>query len=134
MCTRVHFASPVAAAEGCEGLRSPTIAHRVETREDGNDICSCQIMREGRKVIMKPRILAGISIFAVAASVGWMLASHPETSAGLQEISLTQHSEHSQPDATEALSRIRIRLSPSDVNHALSATDHEVPQISLTAE
>jgi hypothetical protein len=83
---------------------------------------------------MKRRITAGLSILAVAAGVGWMLASHPETSAGLQEISLTQHSEHSQPDATEALSRIRVRLSPSDLGYQVRATAHNVPQIALAAE
>ena len=34
---------------------------------------------------MKRQIAAGLSILAVVAGVGWKLASHPETSAGLQE-------------------------------------------------
>ena len=83
---------------------------------------------------MKRYIVAALSIFAVAASVGWKLASHPETSAGLQEISLIQNSEHSQPGPTNALAGIRIRLSPSDFGYEIRATADEVPQISLAAE
>jgi hypothetical protein len=85
------------------------------------------------EVIMNRHIAAGLSILAVVAGVGWKLASHPETSAGLQEISLNQHSEHSHPGPT-TLAGIRIRLSPSDFGYDLRATDHEVPQISLAAE
>ena len=66
---------------------------------------------------MKRYVIAALSIFAVAATVGWKLASHPETSAGLQEISLIQNSEHSQPGPTNALAGIRIRLSPSDFGY-----------------
>jgi len=87
-----------------------------------------------RKGIMKRRIIAGISVFAVVASVGWKLASHPETSAGLQDVSLIERSEHSHPGPNNALAGIRIRLSPSDFSSEISATAHEVPQISLTAE
>ena len=83
---------------------------------------------------MKRHIAAGLSIVAVVASVGWKLASRPETSTGLQQISLKQHSEHSNPGPTNALAGIRIRLSGSDFGHALQATDHKVPQISLAAE
>jgi len=83
---------------------------------------------------MNRHIAAGLSIVAVAASVGWMLASHPETSAGLQDISLIQSSEHSNPGATKTLAGIRIRLSPSDFGYELTATAHKVPQISLAAE
>jgi hypothetical protein len=79
---------------------------------------------------MKRHIVAGLSILAVAAGVGWQLASHPETSAGLQEVSLSEHSEHSHPGPTNALAGIRIRLSGSDIR----ATDHKVPQITLAAE
>lgn len=79
---------------------------------------------------MKRHIAAGLSVLAVVAGVGWRLASHPETSAGLQEISLKQRSEHSRPGPTNALAGIRIRLSGS----ALRANDHEVPQISVAAE
>jgi hypothetical protein len=79
---------------------------------------------------MKRRIAAGLSILAVVAGVGWKLASHSETSARLQEISLKPSSEHSQPGPTKALAGIRIRLSGSEVR----ATDHQVPQISLAAE
>ncbi len=83
---------------------------------------------------MKQRILAGISIFAVAAGVGWKLTSSPEISAKLRDVSLVEHSEHSHPGPNDALAGIRIRLSPSDRNHAISATAHEVPQISLAVE
>ena len=83
---------------------------------------------------MNRHIAAGLSIVAVAASVGWMLASHPETSAGLQDISLIQSSEHSHPGTTKALAGNRVRLSPGDVGHELTATAHKVPQISLAAE
>lgn len=79
---------------------------------------------------MKRHIAAGFSILAVVAGVGWKLASHPETSARLQEISLKQSSEHSHPGPTNALAGIRIRLSGSE----LRATDHKVPQIALAAE
>ena len=82
---------------------------------------------------MKRRIGAGLSILAVVVGVGWKLASHPETSAGLQEIRLIQHSEHSQPGPSDALAGIRIRLSPSDFDDADSVTAH-VPQIQLAAE
>ena len=76
---------------------------------------------------MKRHIAAALSILAVAAGVGWTLASHPETSAGLQEVSLSQHSEHSHPGPTNALAGIRVRLSGSEIR----ATDHQVPQITL---
>jgi len=83
---------------------------------------------------MKRSIAAGLSILAVVASVGWKLASHPETSAGLQDVSLRQHSEYSHPGPTNALAGIRIRLSGSDFGDEVKATDHKVPQISLAAE
>ena len=83
---------------------------------------------------MKRNIAAGLSILAVAAGVGWKLASHPESSAGLQQISLEQHSEHSHAGSTKALAGIRIRLSPSESGSAITATDHQVPQITLAAE
>jgi len=79
---------------------------------------------------MKRYVVAGLSIIAVAAGVGWKLASHPETSTGLQEVSLSQYSEHSHPGSTNALAGIRIRLSGSEIR----ATDHKVPQITLAAE
>ena len=83
---------------------------------------------------MKRHIAAGLSILALVAGMGWKLASHPETSAGLQDISLIPRSEHSHPGPNDALAGIRIRLSPSDFSYEISATAHEVPQISLTAE
>jgi hypothetical protein len=70
----------------------------------------------------------------VVVGVGWKLASHPETSAGLQDISLKQHSEHSQPGPTAALARIRVRLSPSDFVYQANARTDNVPQIPLAAE
>ena len=81
---------------------------------------------------MKRHIAAGLSILAVAAGVGWKLASHPETSAGLQQVSLSQHSEHSQPGPATAMAGIRIRLSGS--NFAINTSDHEVPQVPVAAE
>lgn len=83
---------------------------------------------------MKRNIAAALSILAVAAGVGWTLASHPETSAGLQEVSLSRHSEHSHPGPTNALAGIRIRLSGSDPSYETRATADKVPQISLAAE
>ena len=83
---------------------------------------------------MKRHIAAGFAIFAVVAGVGWKLASHPATSAGLQDIGLIQRSEHSHPGPTNALAGIRIRLSPSDFGYEITARAHEVPQIAVVAE
>ena len=83
---------------------------------------------------MKRQITAGLAILAVVVSMGWKLASHPETSAGLQQIRLIQRSEHSSPGPTRALAGIRIRLSPSDFDGEIRATAQEVPQIATTAE
>lgn len=83
---------------------------------------------------MKRHIMAGLSIVAVVAGVGWKLASHPETSTGLEDISLIQGSEHSRPGTTDALAGIRIRLSASDFGYDVSTTAHEVPQITLATE
>jgi hypothetical protein len=80
---------------------------------------------------MRRHIAAGLSILALAAGVGWKLASHPVSSAGLQGVRLEQRSERSRPGPT-TLAGIRIRLSGSDFNREL--TNHEVPQISLAAE
>jgi len=83
---------------------------------------------------MRRQITAGLSILAVVASVGWKLANHPESSAGLQDISLIQHSEHSHPGPTNALAGIRIRLSPSDFGYEITAAADKVPQVALAAE
>ncbi|HXN30225.1 MAG TPA: hypothetical protein VN894_00125 [Polyangiaceae bacterium] len=83
---------------------------------------------------MKRQIAAGASILAVVTGVGWKIASHPETSARLQDISLIQRSEHSHPGPTDALAGIRIRLSPSDFDDAIRAQAHHVPQIALAAD
>ena len=83
---------------------------------------------------MKRYVIATLSIFAAAATVGWTLASHPETSVELQEISLIQHSEHSQPGPTGPLKGIRIRLSPSDFGYDIAATADAVPQIAMAAK
>lgn len=80
---------------------------------------------------MKRYITAALSVLALAACVGWKLARHPDTSAGLQQISLIQRSEHSHPGSTNALAGIRIRLSPSDFDGEIRATAREVPQIAL---
>ncbi len=83
---------------------------------------------------MKRHIAAALSILAIAAGVGWKLASKPETSAGLQEVSLNQHSEHSQAAATNARARIRVRLSPNDFGFETRATADRVPHITVAAE
>ena len=83
---------------------------------------------------MIPKLAIGLSILAVASATGWKLASQPEASTGLRDISLIQHSEHSNPGPTNALAGIRIRLSPSDFDGAVRAAPHEVPQIALAAE
>jgi hypothetical protein len=83
---------------------------------------------------MKRHIVATLSILAVVAGMGWKLASHPETSAGLQHIRLIQNSERSAPGPTKALAGIRIRLSPSDFDGEIGATAREVPQIAVAAE
>ena len=80
---------------------------------------------------MKRRVVTVFLIFAAATSVGWTLASHPETSVELQEINLIQNSEHSQPGPTTPLPGIRIRLSPSDFGYDIGARTDAVPQISL---
>ena len=82
---------------------------------------------------MRRHIAAALSIVAVAATVGWKLARHPETSAGLQQVSLDLRSERSQPGPNAALAGIRIRLSPNDVSEVEAPAD-EVPQIAVAAE
>jgi hypothetical protein len=82
---------------------------------------------------MKRKIAMALSIVAVAAVVQWKLASHPETSATLQDIGLVQHSEHSHAGPPEALAGIRIRLSASDFDDADMVTA-QVPQIAVAAE
>ena len=83
---------------------------------------------------MKRYVVIALSIFAAAATVGWKLASYPETSVELQEISLIQNSEHAQPGPTGPLAGVRIRLSPSDFGYDIGATADAVPHISLAAE
>lgn len=83
---------------------------------------------------MKRYIAAGIVVLAAAVGVGWKLESHSESSVGLQEISLVQHSERSNPGSTAAQARIRFRLSPNDVGYEIRATDDQVPQVSISAE
>lgn len=83
---------------------------------------------------MKRSITMGLSILAVTALVGWKVASHPTTSARLQDIGLVPGSEHAQPGPTNALAGIRIRLSPSDFDAAIMATAHGVPRVALAAE
>lgn len=83
---------------------------------------------------MKRSIAASIAILAVVAGVGWKLAGHPGSSAGLEDIRLIQGSERSYPGPTNALAGIRIRLSPSDFDDRVLATAHEVPRIDLASE
>jgi hypothetical protein len=83
---------------------------------------------------MKRQIAAGLSVLAVAAGVGWAVARHPETSATLQDISLNQHSERSNPGPAGAMARVRIRLSPTDVGAESRATTQNVPHIALATE
>jgi hypothetical protein len=83
---------------------------------------------------MKRQVAAGVSILAVVAGVGWKLASHPETSARLQDISVVQRSEHSHPGPTDALAGLRIRLSPGDFDNTIRARAHHVPQITVAPE
>lgn len=80
---------------------------------------------------MKRHIAAGLSILALVAGVGWKLASRPQTSAGLQEISLEQSSEHSQPGSVAALARVRVRLSPSDFGYEAKAAVAKAPRIAF---
>jgi len=84
--------------------------------------------------IMKRSIVAVLSVLAVATGVGWKVASHPETSARLQDIRLKQQSEHSQPRVNKALAGIRIRISPNDVGNEVRAPSDKVPQISVAVE
>lgn len=81
---------------------------------------------------MKRHIAAGLSVLAVAVAVGWKVARRPETATALQEISLRQHSEHTRPSSTVALARVRIRISPVDPGHQVTATADRVPRVSLT--
>jgi hypothetical protein len=81
---------------------------------------------------MKRYIAAVLSILGVAAGVGWKLSSHPETSLGLPDVSLKQHSERSLPSG--AVARLRIRVSPNDLGYALRVPADKVPAVSLAAE
>jgi hypothetical protein len=101
---------------------------------DGTESCSPASARQRRELLMKRQIAAFVSILTVVAGVGWKLASHPETSARLQDIRLIQHSEHSNPGPTDALAGIRIRLSPSDFDDEIRAKAHQVPKIGVVAE
>jgi hypothetical protein len=81
---------------------------------------------------MKRSIAAVLSILCVAAGVGWKLASHPETSLGLQDVSLDQSSERSLP--SNAVARMRIRVSAIDRGYELRVSPDKVPQIALAAK
>jgi len=83
---------------------------------------------------MKRHIAAALSIVAVVVGVGWKLARHPETSAGLGDIRLIQRSEHSHPGPSDALAGIRIRLSPSDFGYEMTVPAREVPRVTVAAE
>jgi hypothetical protein len=84
--------------------------------------------------IVRRHVAAGLAVLAVTAGVGWRLAGRPESSAGLQDISLKQHSEHSNPGPGDTLAGIRIRLMPGDFGYEVRATDHGVPRVDLAAE
>jgi hypothetical protein len=83
---------------------------------------------------MKRHMAAGVVILAVVAGVGWKIASHPETSARLQDIRLIQRSEHSHPGPTDVLAGLRIRLSPGNYEDAIRAKAHHVPQVAIAPE
>jgi hypothetical protein len=83
---------------------------------------------------MKRHIAAGLSVLAVAAGVGWKVARHPGTPVELQQVSLRQNSEHTQPGSSVALARVRVRVSPSDSGYEIRATADKVPRVSLAAE
>ena len=83
-------------------------------------------------VTMKRYIAAVLSILGVAAGVGWKLASHPETSLGLHEVSLKKNSERSLP--SDAVARLRIRVSPNELGYELRVSPDKVPQVSLAAK
>jgi hypothetical protein len=83
---------------------------------------------------MTRRIAAVLAILAVVLGVGWKLAAHQETAAALQDVSLQQRSEHSQPGPASALAGIRIRLSGSDLGRLVRASDVRAPQISLAVD
>src|SRR6478736_1855031 len=79
-------------------------------------------------ITMKRYIAAVLSILGVA----WKLASHPETSLGLHDVSLKKNSERSLP--SNAVARMRVRVSPSDLDDELRVSPDKVPQVSLAAE
>ena len=81
---------------------------------------------------MKRYIAAVLSILGVAAGVGWKLASHPGTSLGLHDVSLKKNSERSLP--SDAVARLRIRVSPSELGSELRVSPDKVPQVSFAAE
>jgi hypothetical protein len=86
---------------------------------------------------MKRQSTAALSVLAVVAttaSMGWRLATHPESSTGLEQIRLVPRSEHSAPGASKALAGIRIRLSPSDFDGEVRASAHDVPRVRLAAD
>ena len=82
---------------------------------------------------MKRQVAAGAFVLAIASGVGWKLSSHHETSTRLQDVTLIQSSEHSQPGPAEAHAGIRIRLSPSDFDEAMraQATPDKVPRVAV---
>jgi hypothetical protein len=81
---------------------------------------------------MKQHLAAVLTVLAVAAGVGWKISARPESSAPLEDIRLDPSSEHAHPGHTEAMARIRLRLSPSDLG--VESSGAEVPRIATTAE
>ena len=82
---------------------------------------------------MKRHVAGVLSVLAVTAFVGWKVAGQRETAASLQDVSLRPHSEHSQPSSSAALAGIRIRISPNDLGHEITAPPDQVPKIPLAA-
>ncbi len=80
---------------------------------------------------MKRHFAAALVVLAAAVGVGWNIGDRPESSSGLDDVSLVQHSERSHPGSTAAHARIRLRLSPDNVGYEISATADQVPQVSL---
>jgi hypothetical protein len=84
--------------------------------------------------VMKRTMVAVLAIAAVAVGAGWNISSHPESSTELADISLEQRSERSHTGHSDALTRVRVRVSPSDLGVETRATADEVPRIALVAE
>jgi hypothetical protein len=94
---------------------------------------------------MQRHIVAALTIFAIASGVGWSIASHPDSSLELGQITLDQGSERSYASPSDAVGRVRVRVSPAEHRvrvrvsphgHALgtTASASEAPRIALAAQ